>query len=91
MRNETVEQVVRVLPDRLGNNKGRLPVDLCKHIHALALAGDEAVLEIGVIFVGPLKITTEAFDYASEFLLHLILFRPAVLIGSNTEIAIGNE
>ena len=83
--------MVRVLPDCLGDDEGRLPVDLCKHIHALALAGDEAVLEIGVIFVGPLKITTKSFDDASEFLLHLILLRPAVLIGGDTEIAIGNE
>ena len=54
MRDETVEKVVRVLPDCLGDNKGRLPVDLCKHIHALALTGDEAVLEFGVIFVSTL-------------------------------------
>lgn len=79
------------MPDCLGDDEGRLPVDLCKYIHALTLAGDEAVLEIGVIFVSPLKITAKALDDASEFLLHLILFRPAVLIGGDTEIAIGNE
>ena len=91
VRDEAVQQVVRILPDGFGNNEGCLAVDRREDIHALALARDEAVLQFGVVFVRPFEIPAEALEHGGEFLLHLILLSPAVLIGGEAKVAVGDE
>jgi hypothetical protein len=59
VRDEAVEDVVRILPDRLGDDDGRLGVDRGEDGHALLLGGDEAVLFGGLVGMGADELVAE--------------------------------
>lgn len=88
---QTVQQVVRILPNGFRDDDRGFAIDFRKDIHALALAGDEAVLELGVVFVGSLQFAAKCVNDRSQFFFHFVLFFPAALVGAETEVTIGDE
>ena len=60
MADEAGQDVVGVLPDRLGDDDRRVGVDLREDLEAFLLARDEAVLAGGVVGVGALDLDVEA-------------------------------
>ena len=59
MADEPGQDVVRVLPHRLGDDDRQVGVDLGEHLEALLLAGDESVTERRVVRVGSLDLDAE--------------------------------
>ena len=81
------EDMVAVLPYRLGHNQFGVGVDVREHFHAHALVGDETVLLHRIVGVA-------AFDGDAFFgkgrddtALHVFLRRPAYLIGGQAQVA----
>ena len=52
MGDQPVEQVVRILPDRFGDDERGRWVDAGKDLHALLLGADEAMLAVGLVADG---------------------------------------
>ena len=82
MGEEPGQNVVGVLPHRLGDDDRRLRVDLGEHLEALLLAGDEAVLERRVVGMGALDLDAELRERGRDLLLHRLLRRPARFVGA---------
>ena len=91
MRDQAAQHVVRVLPDRLGDDDGRLGIEAGKDVHSLALRGEKAVLLLLAIMVGADDRITLGLDGAGQGFFHLFLGRPAFLIGGEPQIAAGDE
>ena len=91
MRDEAVEDVVRILPDGLGDNDRGLGVDRGEHRHAFPLRADEAVLHLGLVGMGPDEPVAELGDGGGELLLHRDLAGPGFFVGGLAEVAVGDE
>ena len=52
VRDQAAQHVVRVLPDRLGDDDGRLGIEAGEDVHSFALRGEKAVLFLLAIVVG---------------------------------------
>ena len=61
MADEPGQDMVRILPNGLGDNQWRIGIDRTEHFHAVFLAIDKAVPLIGY-FVSTLELIAEAFD-----------------------------
>ena len=62
VRQQAGQHVVRVLPDRLGDDQRGLRVDSGEDLHALGLRADEAVLLIPLVRMGPHDLVAEVGD-----------------------------
>jgi hypothetical protein len=91
VRDEAGQHMVRVLPDRLGDDQRRLGIDAGKHLHAFLLGGDETVLQGGLVGMGADQFATEFGDGGRQGLLHGMLGGPADFVGGLAEIAAGDE
>ena len=91
MRDEAGEEMVRVLPDGLGDDERGLGIEAGEDLHALFLRTDEAVLLGGFVGVGADEFKTELGDGGGEGLLHRVLRGPADFVGGWAEVAVGDE
>ena len=91
MRDQPVQHVMRVLPDGLGHDQRRLGVDSGEDLHPFLLRADEAMPFVGLERMGADQLAAEAGDGAAQRLLHLLLRRPAALVGGGPQIAVGDE
>ena len=91
MRDEAVEEVVRILPDALGDDERRGGVEVGKHRHAFLLGADETVLHISFVGMGADEFVTERGDDLGELFFHGGLGGPALLVGGLAQIAVGDE
>ena len=91
MRNQTVQQVVGILPDRFGDDQRRVRVQGPENFHAHFLRIDEPVLFRGVIGMGAHGRPALGFERAGEGGFHLRLGGPTHLVGAEAEIAVGEK
>ena len=87
MPDEAGQDVIRVLPDGLGDDDRRVRVDLRENLEAFLLAGDEAVLASEVKGMGALDLDVEPRERLRHLAFHRRLGRPAGLVGALTQIA----
>ena len=90
MSGEPGENMVAVLPHRLGDDERRIWIQVAKNAHAVMLAVDESVT-IFVDSVSAFDFEAEFFNRCAEFFLHRLLGWPAKTIGRETGIAAGDE
>jgi hypothetical protein len=91
MAHEAREQVVRILPHRLGYDERGIGIELGEDREALLLRGDETVFDRRLVRVGPDELAAEAGHRGGEPFFHGGLGGPADLIGRLAQIAIGHE
>ena len=84
---EAGQDVVGVLPHRLGDDDRRAQVDLREDLEALLLARDEPVLARRVVRVRPLHLDVERVQRRDDLPLHRFLRRPADFVGALAQIA----
>ena len=88
---EPGENVVGVLPDGLGDDKRRRRIDFRKHLDPLAGAGDEAVAARFRRGVAANERPAGGGEGSRQIRFHLLLGRPADLVGPLPQIATGDE
>jgi len=88
---ETVQDVVTVLPDGLGDNERRLRRQPAEDFHAVLLAVDEAVPLFGVEGVGPFHGPAELLQRGTDLLFHRHLGGLAVAVCGNAKVSVGKE
>ena len=91
VRDEPGQQMVRILPDRLGDDERRLRIERGKHLHAFLLGADEAVFQRRFVGMGADEPAAETGDGCGELLFHGRLGGPARFIGRRAQIAVGDE
>ncbi len=91
MRNQAVQKVVRILPDRFGHDQTRGGVDLAKDLHPFPLRTDEPMLFLPLVGVSPDQLVAKTGHRIGQRLLHLVLRRPAVLVGRQAEVPVGDQ
>jgi len=91
VRDESVEDVVRILPDGLGDDDGRVGIDTGEDFHAFLLRGDEAVFHVGLVAVGADEFVAKVGDGGGEGLFHFLLGGPADGVGGVAEVAVGDQ
>ena len=91
MGDETVENVVAVLPDGFGDNERRLRGNVAEDLHAILLTVDEAVATNGVEGMGALEGPAFLSEDVGDLLFHRELGSFALLVGRGAKIAIRNE
>jgi hypothetical protein len=90
VRDQSVKDVMRILPDRFGNDQSRLGIDRVENLHALFLGADEAVLLHSVHGMGSSQLETACVDCLRQTRFHFGLGRPTNLIGGQAEITVGD-
>jgi hypothetical protein len=91
MSQQSVQDMMRILPHRLGHDQRRLRIDFAKNLHPLLLRADEAV-PLGLLKrMRPHNLISLGRDGRRQRLLHPLLGRPAFLIGTEAQIAVGDE
>ena len=88
---EAGEDVVGVLPDRLGHHERHVRIDACEDVEALAATGDEAVAPAPGGGVATVERPAGPGEGGGERLLHRLLRRPADAVGLLAEVATGDE
>ena len=91
MREQPVQQVMRVLPHRLGNDQRRVGRDVFENFHSVFLAVDEAVLFFRIERMAALHRPSLALDGGDDDCFHGGLRRPAFLVRGQTQVAAGDE
>src|SRR5260370_28752843 len=86
-----MREVMCVLRDRLYHHQWRFPRDAAKNLHPIFLRIDETVLFRGIIRVSALYSPAAALNRGHHGLFHLLLRRPAFLIGGKAQIAVCDE
>ena len=79
MTTQASEDVVAVLPDRLGDDQRRVGIDALEHVHAHALAVNEPVLESFVVVVRPFDRPAFTRKGGGQLLFEFVLCRPTHL------------
>ena len=87
MADEAGQDMVRVLPDGLGDDDRRVRIDLGEDLQALLLAGDEPVAESRVVRVGALDLDVERIQRRDDLFLHGLLRGPAGFVGALAQVA----
>jgi hypothetical protein len=85
------QHVMTVLPRRRGENDPGFGMDLHEHIHSHALRRDEAMLFLLVVGVSANKFEALLRKGRGQFLFHVSLRGPTLLVGRKPQIAAGNE
>ena len=89
---ETVKHVMRILPDRFGDDQGRVGIDaIAEDVHPLLLRLDEAVLLIVLVRMRADQLVAARVDGGSELFFHRLLRGPADAIGAEAQVAVGDE
>jgi hypothetical protein len=83
--------MVRVLPNRFGDNQRGPWVELLEDLETFALAGDEAVLLGFLVGMGANKRVTHIAENLRQLAFHGLLRRPARLVSREAKIAAGDE
>lgn len=91
MGDKAVEQVVRILPDALGDDERGGGVYGGEDLHAFFLGADEAVLHVLLVGVGADELVAEGGDDLGELFFHGGLGRPALFVGGLAKVAVGDE
>ncbi len=91
MLGQAREDVARVLPDRLGDDEGRLGVDLAEDLDPARLTVDEAVLLLGVVRMAPHDPRAELAEGLLHGLLEVLLRGPAALVRGEARVAARDE
>src|SRR5262249_31702218 len=84
-------QVMRVLPDALGHDQRRIGIDVSEDLHPRFLAVDKAVLLLFAVSVRADDLIAHVGDDLPQGLFHFRLFRPALLVGTESQIAVGDQ
>jgi len=85
------EDVVGVLPDRLGHNQRRVGVEIGEDRHAFFLRLDKAVAAFRVVVVGPFKGVAKRGEHVGELRLHLRLGFPTGAVGGEAQVAVDDQ
>ena len=88
---EARQDVMAVLPHRFGHDHGGVRVHAAKDLDAHLLGINKAVLFLLVVGVGADDGPAFSLQGAGEGRLHLRLFRPALLVGREAQIAAGDK
>ncbi len=91
MRGQARENVVAVLPYRLGDDERCIDRDIAKNFHAVFLAVDEAVALFLVEAMGALDREAFLADDRNEGFFHGILRGLAGLVGRGAKVAADDE
>ena len=91
VRDKAGEDVVAVLPDRLGHDQRRVAGNGAEHLQAVLLAVNEAVLLDRIVGVAALDLEAFLLDRGGEFLLHRRLFGFAGLVGGKAQVPAGHQ
>ena len=91
VREQAVEDVVRVLPDGLGDDQRLVGIDVAEDLHAFLLIADEAVLFVLLVRVAADELVALGLECGGEGLLHRGLGGPALLVGGEAEVAVDDE
>ena len=91
MLGQAREDVARVLPDRLGDDEGRIGIDLAEDLDPARLAVDEAVLLLGIVGVAPHDPRAELAERLLDGLLEVLLRGPAALVRGEARVAARDE
>ncbi len=91
VRDETGQEVVRILPDGLGDDQRRASIDMGEDLHAFFLRCDEAVALRLLEGMCAHELVPEVRHRGGELLFHRGLGRPAFLVGGEAQVAIGDE
>ncbi len=88
---QTLQEMVAILPDRLGNDDWRILRDIAEDLHAVLLAVDETVAPLGVESVSAANFAAFFLDGLDQQSLHGLLGFLAFLVGRGAEIAVGDQ
>ena len=91
MRNQSWQNVMAVLPHCFDDNDRRVFGNVAKHLHAVFLRIDEAVLLVRIYGVTALHREAKTPDRVCNFLFDLLLCRPTDLVRSEAQIAARNQ
>lgn len=91
MGQETVKDVVGVLPHRFGDDERGIARDLAKDLHAVLLRIDETVTDGLAKRVCPLERPPLGLDGAAERALHLPLGSLALPVRRLAQVTVRNE
>ena len=91
MRGEASENVMRVLPDGLGDDERRVGINVLEDVHAFALRINEAVFGVRIELVRANQFVAFSLERGGERGFHFLLRRPARLVGREAQIATGDE
>jgi hypothetical protein len=89
--NQAVQKVVRVLPNRFGDDQSAIRVDLAKDLHPFLLRADKAVFFSIFVRVGSFQRITAAGERFGQLGLHFVLRSPTLLVGGQAQIAVGHQ
>ena len=91
MSRQPGQHVMRILPDRLGDDERRLRIDRSKDFDPLALRRNETVPNVFLVRMCPHDLETGRRDRAAKALFHFRLGRPALLICRQPQISASDE
>ncbi len=91
MGNQSGQNVLRILPDCLGNNQWRMAINLGEDLNALLLRGDETVAGFWINAMSARRFPTQFFDCRDQATFHTGLFRPALNVCAFTQVTVGDK
>ena len=91
VRDQAVQHMVAVLPDRLGHDEGRVGMNMFEDSHALFLRADKAVSLIWLVGMPAADSPSLALNRGSDGFFHGLLCGPTHLIGGQAQVPIGDE
>jgi hypothetical protein len=91
VRDQAGKEVMRILPDALGDNERCGGINPGEHSHALFLRGDEAMINILLEGVGADELVAKRGNNLGQLFFHGGLGRPAFFIGRLAEVAVGDQ
>jgi hypothetical protein len=91
MRRKARQDVMRVLPNRFGDNQRGSRVESLKDLESLALAGDETVLLRFLVGMGAHEQVAHIRENLGQLCFHGLLRGPACLVSREPKIAAGDK
>ena len=91
MREQSGQDVVRVLPYGLGHDELGPRVDAGEDAHAFFLRTDEAVLFVFLVRMGADQLVAGLGHGLGQQIFHFFLLRPTSLVGREAQIAAGRQ
>src|SRR4029077_18147259 len=88
---EAVQKMMAVLPDRFHYYEGSMLGNISEDLHAALLAVDEAVLLDQIVRVASPDLEAFAADSGHDGPFGAQLRRPALLVGGESQIAVGDQ
>jgi hypothetical protein len=92
MGDQPVHDVMGILPDGLGDDERGIGVNAsAKDLHAFLLATDKAMLLVFFVRVRADEVVTGPCYSRRQSSFHLRLSGPALLVGGQSQVAVGDE